>query len=584
MQSKDTKKIFFLKTRLEWLQVILGFVILLIFGSLVYLQGFRYSYYKMEASNEQVKRLAIPAKRGQIYGMSFGNPVPLVLNEPFYDLFVDPTVLKKHDEVYEKLMQVAGGNLVSGDIRSLMRKTGTQYVVLAKGLSRRQKEMIEELNFYGVGFKDYGKRFYPEGNLASQVLGFVNSEGNGQYGVEGFLDSKLRGKDGVLKTVTDISNTPLSIGNNNISVPVENGKDVVLTIDRNVQYQVEKVLEENLKKIGANKGSVIVMDPQTGHVLSMANFPTYNPSEYNKVTDASDFINGTISMPYEPGSVIKTFTVATGINEGAITPNSTYVNTDSIKVDDITITNSSKGQLGTITMQHALNWSLNTGMVTIAERLGDGSYITRKARDTIYDYDYNRFRLGKKTGIELSGEQAGRIISPDEEQGNAVRYSNMSFGQGLDLTMVQVVSAFSAVVNGGKYYKPTVIAGSIDDQGKFVKNTVDDSKANVIKPETSETVKNMLVEARGVFKSRDKKGYTIGGKTGTSQTIESGNYNNDQTIGTYLGFGGDDTPRYVIMVQVSGKNMNLEGGKHAQPIFTEISNWMLNYLKIKPKE
>ena len=194
MQSKDTKKIFFLKTRLEWLQVILGFVILLIFGSLIYLQGFRYSYYKMEASNEQVKRLAIPAKRGQIYGMSFSSPVPLVLNEPFYDLFVDPTVLKKHDEVYEKLMQVAGGNLVSGDIRSLMRKTGTQYVVLAKGLSRRQKEMIEESNFYGVGFKDYGKRFYPEGNLASQVLGFVNSEGNGQYGVEGFLDSKRQGR------------------------------------------------------------------------------------------------------------------------------------------------------------------------------------------------------------------------------------------------------------------------------------------------------------------------------------------------------------------------------------------------------
>jgi cell division protein FtsI/penicillin-binding protein 2 len=317
--------------------------------------------------------------------------------------------------------------------------------------------------------------------------------------------------------------------------------------------------------------------------MAMANLPTYNPEEFNKVTDVALFNNGVISTPYEPGSDVKTFTMATGIDKNVVTPESTYVNTDSIRVEDRVITNATYGQTGTITFQHALNWSLNTGFVTVAQRLGDGKSITRGARDIMYDYFYNRFKLGQLTGIELAGEAAGTVISPEETEGNAVRYSNMSFGQGLDVTMIQAASAFNSIVNGGKYYKPTIIAGVVDKNGKYIPNKVSDP-TQPISESTANSVREMAHVARNTFfSSVDKPGYYIGGKTGTSQVIKDGVYADDETIATYLGFGGGDVSRYVIMVQISGDHKELQGARDALPIFTDISNWMLNYLKIQPK-
>jgi cell division protein FtsI/penicillin-binding protein 2 len=204
----------------------------------------------------------------------------------------------------------------------------------------------------------------------------------------------------------------------------------------------------------------------------MSNLPTYSPAKFNEVEDIAVFNNGIVSAPYEPGSDVKTLTMATGVDKGVVTPESTYYNVDYIKVEDRTIVNAAVGHTGEITFQTAMNYSLNTGFVTIAQRLGDGENINRTARNTIYDYFYNRFHLGQLTGVEVAGEVAGTVISPDETEGNAVRYSNMAFGQGMDVTMVQVAAAFSSVVNGGKYYKPTVIAGKVDKDGDYIENKI----------------------------------------------------------------------------------------------------------------
>jgi cell division protein FtsI/penicillin-binding protein 2 len=237
-------------------------------------------------------------------------------------------------------------------------------------------------------------------------------------------------------------------------------------------------------------------------------------------------------------------------------------------------------------MQDALNWSFNTGMVTIAERLGDGTSITQQARNTIYTYFHDKLRLGQSTGIELANEAHGTIIPPTDVQGNAVRYSNMVFGQGMNVTMLQVSAALSTVINGGTYRTPSIVAGTVDDSGTFTAAKPKASYDNVIKPSSSSVVRDMVYKARKEFYAgADKKGYYIGGKTGTSQTLENGKYVDNQTIGTYLGFGGeiDQMPRYVIMVELSGKDMNLQGGTDAMPIFTDISNWMIDYLKLQPK-
>jgi cell division protein FtsI/penicillin-binding protein 2 len=551
---------------------------------LFFLQIVKHDYYVAKARQEQEKRLIIPAKRGEIYLLDDGQPVRAVLNQTVYTMFVDPSMVTKPDEVLKSIREVVGGNTVKGYADRIKLKD-TRYQVVARQVTHTQAELLRKRALKGVGFQAESARIYPEGSLASQTLGFVNFDGIGQYGIEGAFNKQLQGTDGLLQSVTDVANVPLTIGDKNIDIPPKDGKNIVLSIDRSVQSYVEQALVDGAKKNGADAASAIVMDPNSGRIIAMANTPTYNPSELSKIQSFAQVNNAVVATPYEPGSVMKTFTLATGIDVGAVKPDSTYVNTDYIKIDDRVISNATKGQTGTITMQHALNWSLNTGMVTVAERLGNTSNtIDYKARSTMYHYLHDKFRLGELTGVEVSDESAGQIISPDKAEGNAVRYSNMSFGQGMDLTMVQVAAGFSAMINGGTYYTPTVLAGTVDADGLLHKAKDRPAYPGVIKSSTSEQMRGMITTARKTFyAANDRKGYEVGGKTGTSQTLVNGSYDNGQTVATYLGFGGDTKPKYVIMVQVSGKNKNFAGNKDANPIFTDISNWMIDYLKLQPK-
>lgn len=552
-------------------------------GRLFYLQVIQHNYYVALAESEQQSRFVIPADRGLIYAKSGDQPVPLAMNQTVYTVFADPETVTEHEEIVKSMREIAGGNL-RDNIADLLKVPESRYQILATKLTRVQADKLKEKNFSGIGFQETSQRVYPEGPLAGQVLGFVNAEGVGNYGIEGALDKELSGTDGVLQAVTDVSNIPLTIGNNNVRIPEQDGKNIVLTIDRNIQSKVEQSLLDATQRTGATNASAVVMDPRTGKILAMANLPSYNPSEYFKVEDVAQFNNNVISGPYEPGSTIKAFTMATGIDKNVIRPSDTFNNTDFITVEDRTISNATKGITGTISFQTAMQWSLNTGFVTIAQRLGNGREITPSARQTMYTYFYDKFRLGQPTGIELAGEATGALIAPDQPTGNAVRYSNMSFGQGMEATMMQVATGFSALINGGNYLKPTVVDGYMED-GEFVRKDIAPAvESSIVKADTSAQLREVLRAARQAgFPGADKAGYTVGGKTGTSQVIVNGAYSNTQTIASYVGFGGQTTPEYVIMVQVSGKDKDLQGARDALPIFTDISNWMIDYLKIQPK-
>ena len=550
---------------------------------LFYLQVIQHNFYVTQANSEQLKQFEITPKRGEIYAMNGDTPSKLVLNEAVYTVWADPKTVDNPEAVIEAVRSAAGGS-ARKNLAMLIAQKQSRYQVLATKVTRSQAEMIKARRLRGVGFDQGTRRVYPEGTLASQVLGFVDNEGVGKYGIESALDDRLKGQKGLLQTVTDVRDVPLTVGNSNVKHPARDGDNIVLTIDRTIQAQAEKILATGLRRVNATDGSVVVMDPQTGKIQAMANLPTYDPANLASVSNVADFNNPVIDAPYEPGSVIKTLTIASALDQGTISPGSTYNNTDYIKIGDRTITNASKGQTGTISMQTALNWSLNTGMVTILQRMGGGA-ITKEARQTLYDYFYNKYHLGQRTGIELAGEARGIIVSPDEAEGNAVRYSNMTFGQGLDITMLQTASAFSAVINGGTYYMPTVIAGTMSQAGRFERAAPKPSTARVISPEASATARRMIHDARQFLQHNgDIPGYYIGGKTGTSEAIVGGRYTLSETIASYLGFGGEtaDEPRYVIMVRVAGKGLSLEGGKAATPIFTELSNWMCNYLKLQP--
>lgn len=576
--------------RIRLLKFMLLAIMAIFVARLFYMQIIQHTKYEALAMNEQFKSLIIPAKRGEIYAMDGVTPVKIVLNENVYTVFVDPTEVKDPDAVVKAVRDISGGTAVS-DINDLVRAKPSRYKIVAKNVSRKQAELLQEKHLRGLGFQKTTRRVYPEGQLAAQVLGFVNAEGKGQYGIEEGMNSELKGVDGILRSVTDVSNVPLTIGNKNIRTPAQDGENVVLTIDRNIQSYSEHALADQMQKLGATNGSVLVMDPQSGRIMAMVSMPTYNPEEYTKVMDGNAFNNTTIATPYEPGSVMKTFTAAMALDKGVITPTSTYNNIDKITLDGApSIGNASKGQTGVITFQHALNWSLNTGYVTVADRLGGVNNpvgiatLNNKAKDVMYDYLYNHFKLGQRTGINLAGEQAGMIIRPTDPEGTPFQYANMAFGQGMNLTMVQVAAGFSSIVNGGKYYAPTVTAGSVDADGNYKPNAAAKPAGQTISPEASAEAKQMIHDARGAFySSKDKAGYDIGGKTGTSQTLINGSYDNNQTIGSYLGYGGDTMPRYVIMVQMSAPGKTFAGNTDAMPVFTNISNWMIDYMKLQPR-
>lgn len=558
--------------------VVLASTLWIIF-SLFRLQVIHHQKYVDLAYKHQVKTKVIAPKRGQIYILDHQTPKPLVMNELVYDLFADPMMVKNKSAVIEAVQKYASTKAVT-DYASKLDKVASRYEILARALSQTEAEAIKKLAIYGLGFQRVNKRNYPESGLASQVLGFVNAEG-GQYGVEGYLNKALTGEAGVLESVTDVSEVPLMIGDRHVHIPAKDGDNLVLTLDRNIQYFVEKAAQRAAERSQADQISVVVLNPNNGSVLAMANLPNYQPSEFYKISDTSVFNNTVVDGPYEAGSVIKVFTVAMGLNEGKITPQTTFYNTDSVKVGDRVISNALKGKTGHITMQTALQYSLNTGMVEILNRIGGGS-IDAAARQTMYDYFYKRFRLARSTGVELF-EAPGVIIKPNQADGNAVRYSNMSFGQGMNVTMLQTAAAFSAVINGGQYYQPTIIAGKLQ-AGQLLLQAPEVLDQQVVKPSVSQQMRQMLTFARGDFFGRhDKPGYEIGGKTGTSETLVDGKYDKNQTIASYIGYGGTNRPEYVIMVRLSGKGKNLAGNIDAEPIFREISNWLLDYLKIAPK-
>ena len=578
-----------MRKRTDLIRVLLALCFILIVARMYDLQIVSHQKYVDLAMSQQTMQNTIFAKRGEIYMMDGDNTTPVVMNEKVYTISVDPFLLRseggkelKEDEA--KIDQLVQGYAVN-TWDKVFANEASRYAVIAKNVPYERAKQIKEAKITGVYAQGSTKRVYPEGDLAAQVLGFVNADGKGQYGIEGSLNKELTGVNGILKTVKDVNNIPLTIGKNNVRVPAQDGKNVVLSIDRNIQKKTEDAIKATIEKFHVTNASAVVMNPRNGQILAMAGTPTYNPAEYAKVTDARAFQTDVTMSAFNPASVCKTFALAAAVDSGVMTPETTYNNTDLVTIDGWPIQNAIKGHTGNISMQEVLTYSLNTGSIQALRLLGGSeTEITYQGKEKLYDYYYNRFGLGKYTGIELA-ESKGTVIPPTDIDGTNARYANMTFGQSLDLTMIQVATAFSAVVNGGDYYTPTLVAGEIKN-GEFVRDTLKERDHQAIESSTSETMRKMLHTARLVFPNVKyyDEGVYVGGKTGTAQVVKNGKYTFDETIATYIGYGArseTDYPEYVIMTKVWEDNRRLDGGMHAKPIFDEISQFMVNYLKMR---
>ena len=294
-----------------------------------------------KAAAQQTLQNVLPAKRGEIYMMDGAEPSPVVLNATVYTVIVDP-MLADQKEISEKLTAIMGDKQIA-KWDDVFANRARRYYIVGKNVERSAAEKIAEADFDGVWLQANTRRVYPEGTLGSTVLGFVNNDGLGQYGVEGALNETLAGKNGLLKTVKDINNVALSIGDDNVKIPAVDGENVVLTIDKSIQRNVEKIIEEQTHVVGFANISALVMDPNNGRVLAMANYPGYDPANFGRVKSAADYINHVVEDPYEPASVCKTFAFATGIDYGVMTPETTFYNTGSTTVDDWPISNAEQG-------------------------------------------------------------------------------------------------------------------------------------------------------------------------------------------------------------------------------------------------
>ncbi|MDR0887494.1 MAG: penicillin-binding protein 2 [Candidatus Nomurabacteria bacterium] len=598
--------------RIGLLAVAMMGVFAVLVGRLFVLQVVEHKKWQEIAEAETMRQLVLPAKRGEIYFSDQKTIAPAVLNEAVWTVFVDPVAVVDGAQIKKVLTDEIGGKMTADlDEVLAMASDGVRYRVVARELNFTEATKVKEAELYGVGLVKNTKRSYPQGDVGAQVLGFVNQDGEGQYGVEGAWDDMLGGKDGVLKTVTDVNNIPLTIGNNNIKEPATDGKNIVLTIDLNIQAQVEKILREKAAAIGEGAtASAVVIDPRTGNVLAMGGYPSFDPAAYWNATNAAVYNNPAATLTYEPGSVMKSFTMGTGIDLGLVMPSDTFYNSDRVQVGDATITNSTLGHTGRISFQTAIDFSLNTGMVEVLRLLGGSDTIGNKlGRERLYEYFHDRFGFGASSGSGLY-EAGGLIYAPDSEYGNAVQYANMTFGQGMSATLLQVASAFGGLIGDGVVRQSRVVDGYYDAEGGITKiessatlggsSSVDEkmlASREAVSAATAATVRKMLVAGRKVaFKGVD--GWILGGKTGTSETIgEDGAYNRDTTEASYLGFGGrvdggfsssDDgssgdgstlQPSFVVMVHLHKDGANLGGGTDAEPVFYEIVRFLGGYLR-----
>ena len=574
--------------RIRILKNIVLIALAIILVRLFFIQIVEHDAWVAKADEAHTLLETIVAKRGEIYMMDDGEPVPVVLNQTTYQIIIDPAVTDK--EGIKHALETYAKDYTVVDLDEVYDTEGLRYSIVAKNVPRDMANKIAEENIGAVWFKKNNQRVYPEGEMASGLLGFVNSDGLGQYGVEGSLNGELSGKDGLLKATADVNKIALSIGKDNVKIPAEDGKNVVLSVDRGLQKGVEEIAIDAVNSSVATNASVLVMDPNTSEVLAMANLPNYNPGDYGNVKDASAYVNYVTEVPYEPASICKSFAYSAALNEGAMTADTTYFNEGYEIVDGWKIQNAEQRTsiYGTISMKTALYWSLNTGSIYALKLLGGNpAAITQQGREKLYNYYYDKFRLGQATGIELF-EAEGYIPDPNEGWGRDSVYANMTFGQNLGITMIQTATAFSAVINGGIYHTPTIVKGTLEDGELKTQSQVEVVEDQILSPETSASMRDMLVNNRNykVRDGTDKYGYAVGGKSGTAQVVRNGVYDDTyaELVGSYIGFIGPEgeLPKYVIMVKMWGEGQSIESGD-AMNLFDKISNYAINYLKIPPK-
>ena len=527
-------------------------IIITIIAALVGVQLIRFQLIQHVDSKRDVPELLTvePAPRGRIYDR---NGYLLSGDEAHFELAYDRNGAD-YDSFINDLAPKLG--ITPTEILALKDQPAITHKQLLKDLPYEQGSLVRDEDVWGFTAHPYWKRAYPEGSLAAHVLGFVNNDRLGLYGVEGWYNDVL---------------TPTRQADGTFAP----GADIVLTIDRNAQAITEEELALALRDTGAKSGSIIVANPRNGEILAMASAPGYDPTRYAEIAAVEEkaLVNPNVSDMFEPGSIFKVLTMAAALDSGTVTRDTVYNDTASIEVGGQVIWNWDRGSHGPTDMTALLAKSLNVGASTLAIRMG---------QQTFYRY-LRAFGLGHPTGIDLQHEAAGLVITRDKNPdrwSEAILASN-SFGQAIATTPLQMVASIGAVANDGVLVQPHVVKKIIRG------DRVDEAKTVVlgqpISRETANTLSDMLAEAvRREVPEAMVDGYTIAGKTGTAQIPIPGGYDDPWTIGTFIAYAPAHDPQVIVLIKLDRPTSSMWGSETAVPAFQRLATRLFPVLGIRP--
>ncbi len=496
---------------------------------------------------------------------------PLATNKMAYVLFARPGDMKDKDVESQLLATVLDVSLATVSARL---STTSAWVPLDWHLPEAQKEQLDKLQLAGVGFDENPTRFYPEGSMAAQLVGFVGKDSagvdTGYFGLEGYYDRQLKGRTVLATVVKDALNRPI-LSKTDDNIDETTGRTLQLHIDRTIQYDVEQKLLSGVEKYGAASGLAAVMDSHTGAILAMASFPNFNPSDFWDFDPAS-FRNPFVSDTYEPGSTFKPLVMAWAIDHGLVTP-STQCDTCSgpVTIGDATIHTWDDKYFPNTTMTEVIQHSDNTGMVYVAQKMKLDGMLSM-----LHDFHFDQL-----TGVDLQGEAEAQIH--DKNNWYPVDLATAGFGQGLAVTPIQLLTAFNSLANDGIIMEPQVVASIQKEDG----TTIDIQPKELgqsVSSTTTKVMREMLVNAvnKGEASFARVKGYRIAGKTGTASVAVAGGYNDPRTIASFIGYAPADDPKFTMLVILHEPASSIYGAETAAPIFFSIAKDIFTYWHILP--
>jgi cell division protein FtsI (penicillin-binding protein 3) len=509
-----------------------------------------------------------PPDRGEIYDC---HGHPLAVNTVEYQMGISPPLVRDPEETLATLATLMGRDAVGLWEQWLEATEGDEpkawYPVPGGAVNLALGQMIEDLDLPGVDVQAVPRRFYPQGELCEPLIGFVSWEGEGYYGVEGYYQPQLAGQ--VEDSTSRESIIPFEAA---FTPPPQRGADLVLTIDRDVQFLAEQTIAQGVEAYQAEGGMIIVMDPRTGSILAMASAPGYDPNRYSDYEPAQ-LVNPVVSSMYEPGSVFKVLTMACALEAGVVTPDHVYIDEGMIEVGGREIYNWDRQAYGRQTMTQLLVRSLNVGAAMLSTTLGPSRFY-----QCLED-----FNISMPTGIDLEGEASGRLKQPGDPEWAESDLATNSFGQGVGVTPIQMITAVSAIANRGLLVRPHVIHQQINGDSVFTAQP--QYLGRPISERTARTVTEMMVDVVEYGAEKAKvPGYTVAGKTGTAEIPSPGGYLEEETIASFIGFLPPDDPQVIILVRLDRPGTSRWGTQTAAALSSQFAQRLVLLLDIPPDE